>query len=310
MNLISIKEACGLINIPDSTMRDWIEEGKLEKHKNEKGFICVDKLQVLKLIPTIFSFYNYKGGVSKTSLSLLLNDYYEKKGDKILVADFDPQANLTRSFFSEEDLMDGANYKPTLYDFFNEKKPLSKIVLNYNDKIDVLPSRLEMMEKAYIKDFDLIEYKEDFYNLFRKYSVVIIDCPPALNAFTTMALLLSNYVLIPFIPEPFAYDGLISMMKAMLKIAPYNKDFIDYRIIYSRVKGQKIIIHENYIDAVNAQMKDKVISKMAPEFIGIVERGAKKKNIFDLYPSEKAVDKLKEVFAEVDRVAYNNRGEK
>ncbi|OHD19671.1 MAG: hypothetical protein A2086_01755 [Spirochaetes bacterium GWD1_27_9] len=311
MNLISIKEACSLIKVPDSTLRDWIENGSLEKHKDEKGFICVDKRQVLKLVPTIITYYNYKGGVSKSSLSIMTSDFYEKQDEKILLVDFDPQANLSRTFFRDEEMLDeNNNYKPTLYDFFNERKPLNKILQKYNKNIDILPSRLEMMEKAYIKDFDLIDYKDEFYNLFKKYSIVIIDCPPALNAFTTMGLLLANYVFIPFVPEPFTYDGLISMLKSMQKIAPYNKDYIDYRILYSRIKGQKIVIHENYMDAINIQMKDNIFQNKIPEFVGIVERGSVKKNIFDMYMNDKSIDKIKDVFLEMDKYIFEERSSK
>ncbi len=310
MQLISVKEAVSLIKVPDSTLRDWIDNGTLEKYKDEKGFICLDKRQVLRLMPTVIAFYNYKGGVSKTSMSILMGDYYEKRKEKILLIDLDPQSNLTKSFFSDDDIHDGVNheYRNTLYDFFNDKKSLSKIVMHYNDYIDVLPSKLELMEKSTINDFDLLDYKIEFSNFFKKYSIVIIDCPPALNAFTSTGLLLANYVYIPFVPEPFAYDGLVSMLKTMQKITPYNKDFIDYRIVYSKVKGQKTIIHENYINHVNTQMSGKIIDNhKIPDFIGIVERGASKQNIFDMYPGDTPAQKITELFDELDKIMFEER---
>jgi chromosome partitioning protein len=179
--------------------------------------------------------------------------------------------------------------------------------MKYNEKIDILPARLRMTEKAFIKDFDLIDLKEPFNNVFRKYQIVIIDCPPALNAFSTMALLLAQYVLIPFVPEPFAYDGLASMLEALNKVIVYNQNFIDYRILYSRVKGQKTIIHENYSAAVRDQMSDKVFTNIIPDFIGIVERGEVRKNIFTSNSSEKAVQKIEETCNEIDQYIFEGR---
>lgn len=310
MGLITLGEASKFIDTPDSTIRDWMKSGKLEKHQNDKGIICVDKREVLKTVPSVVTFYNYKGGVCKTSASLQCADFYQKNNEKVLLVDFDPQANLSKAYFLPDELVDeNHNHIATLYDYFTSRKSLSKIVKKFNENIDILPARLDMMEKAGIKDFDLIDYVDDFYSLFKKYTIIIIDCPPSLNAFTTMGLLLAHYVMVPFVPEPFAYDGLMSVLKSMEKIIIYNKKFVDYRIVFSRIKGQKTIIHEDYKNAVIAQMNEKLIINQIPEFIGIVERQAKRENLFDLYPPERdnASQKIWGVMDEIDKIIYEGR---
>ena len=49
----------------------------------------------------IFTFYNHKGGVSKTTTSFNVGAYLAKeKKKKVLLVDVDPQSNLSELFFS------------------------------------------------------------------------------------------------------------------------------------------------------------------------------------------------------------------
>ncbi len=54
--------------------------------------------------PPVIAFFNNKGGVGKTSLVYHLAWMYHDLGLRVLVADFDPQANLTAAFLAEERL--------------------------------------------------------------------------------------------------------------------------------------------------------------------------------------------------------------
>lgn len=51
------------------------------------------------------SFFNHKGGVGKTTLTVNVADALVDLGVKVLVIDADPQCNLT-SFYLEEKLLD------------------------------------------------------------------------------------------------------------------------------------------------------------------------------------------------------------
>ncbi len=55
------------------------------------------------MIP-ILTFFNNKGGVGKTSLVYHLAWMFAEIGKKVVVADLDPQANLTAAFLPEEEI--------------------------------------------------------------------------------------------------------------------------------------------------------------------------------------------------------------
>jgi cellulose biosynthesis protein BcsQ len=50
------------------------------------------------------AFFNNKGGVGKTTLLYHLAWMFSDMGRRVLVADFDPQANLTSMFLTETEL--------------------------------------------------------------------------------------------------------------------------------------------------------------------------------------------------------------
>ena len=52
----------------------------------------------------VLTFFNNKGGVGKTSLVYHLSWMFSEQGIRVLVADLDPQANLTSAFLDEDKL--------------------------------------------------------------------------------------------------------------------------------------------------------------------------------------------------------------
>src|SRR5262245_38800377 len=53
---------------------------------------------------TVVSVLNYKGGVGKTTVAANLGAELALRGQRVLLIDLDPQASLTLSFFTAEDL--------------------------------------------------------------------------------------------------------------------------------------------------------------------------------------------------------------
>jgi len=307
MILIPVKEACRLTSSAEQTIRNWIDEGKLSKHNDEKGKTLIDKRELLLQFPTVISLYNFKGGTAKSSSAILLADFFDKQGIKCLVVDLDAQSNATLAFAKLEDLIVDGKYRLSLYDYFNDHTSLHKIVFKYNENIDILPSRLELCEKTDIDSIELLNLKEDFYTLFKKYSVVIVDCPPSLNALSRLGILLANYILIPFLPEPFSYYGIGNMLNSVKKIIQYNKDFIAYRVFVSIHKSHKTNIREDYINSIKEQLSEKVFENTIPDFIGVVERGTIRKNIFEMYEKDKSIERILLLMKEIDNFLYEER---
>jgi len=307
MELVTISNAAKLSGLSDSSLRNYLDNGTLNKYENEKGRLCVDKMELLKLVPVVLAVFNQKGGCGKTSLSVLLSDYYEKKQMKALLIDLDQQGNLSQTFFPYEELRDSLS----LYDYFENKTPISKIVRTYNDYIDVLPSTIKLSRIN--NNFDVPELtlmkNNDFNGLLKKYNIVIIDCPPSVNSFSKFGLILANYVVIPVVPEAYDYDGLFEVMNTINLYKKFIDGFIDFKVVISRHDQRNTVIQEGYIDKIKAQLKNRVSELTIPTFVGIKERATMiKGNIFTMYPdSHRSMDRIKSVLDEIDELIYNNR---
>ncbi len=300
---IKISEASKISGVPESTIRDMITDGRLNKYEDDK-FVKVDKVELLLSLPTIISCNLQKGGNSKTTTVMLLADYFEKMNLKICLIDFDQQANLSQVYFSYEDITEN----PTIYDYFENHTGLPKIVKKYNDNIDVIVSDIRLARKDFIDTSNLIKYKDEFNLFLKKYQIVLIDNPPALNSFNRFSLLLANYVLIPLIEEKFCYLGLTDAIDTINIMRRLNPDFIDYLGFSSRHKGSRTVLHDNMYNLFKDQLKENFIENVIPESIIIAERSTKKNNIFDEYPNHNVTEKIKNLFDNLFLKMFVERG--
>src|SRR5688572_6591606 len=66
----------------------------------------------------VISFMNYKGGVGKTTIAANIGAGLAARGQKVLLIDLDPQANLTESFFPYIDDESGLPRNTTIQQWF------------------------------------------------------------------------------------------------------------------------------------------------------------------------------------------------
>jgi len=298
---ITITEAIKISGVPESTIRKLVEDGKLEFIDDVK--IKVNKVDLLKSFPTVISFFNQKGGVGKTSTSVLLADYYEKKDMKILIIDLDQQGNLSQTFLPFEEIQSGL----TIYEFLENHTNLKKIVKTYNKNIDIISADIRLATKETIDTSILIKYKKEFISLFKDYQVVIIDCPPALNAFSRLAIILSNYVMIPLNDEPYCFIGLADAIDTINTMKEFNPSFVDFKGFTSKYIRTKAVIRESVKQEYANQLKNRFIDIEIPNFIGIVERATSRKNIYEMYPNDESVKKIDDLFNRMNSIFYEER---
>ncbi len=78
----------------------------------------------------VLTFFNNKGGVSKTSLVFHLAWMFAEMGKRVVAIDLDPQANLTSAFLDEdvlEALWDGGGARQSGGTIYGCIQPLTKV---------------------------------------------------------------------------------------------------------------------------------------------------------------------------------------
>lgn len=160
----------------------------------------------------IIAIVNQKGGVGKTTTCVNLPAALTAAGKRVLVCDFDPQANATSGFG-----VDKAAVSPNIYDVLIDGADCARAVVSTRYG-DVLPSH-KSLAGATIEmiGLDRREYrlKDALATLSDRYDFIFIDCPPSLELLTLNALCAADTILVPVQCEYYALEGLSDLMNTI-----------------------------------------------------------------------------------------------
>ena len=160
----------------------------------------------------IIAVVNQKGGVGKTTTAVNLTAALHDLGLRVLLCDFDPQANATSGI--------GVNKKKitaSAYDVIMGDADIRQAIVSTRYG-DVLPSSADLAGAA----VELIAAERRDQVLANalapvkdQYDVIFIDCPPSLELLTLNALCAADSILVPVQCEYFALEGLSDLMTTL-----------------------------------------------------------------------------------------------
>ena len=160
----------------------------------------------------IIAVVNQKGGVGKTTTAVNLTAALTELGKKVLLCDFDPQANGTSGLG-----IDKRHLKNSVYDVvINDVSAKDAIIqTKYGD---VLPSTADLAGAAVeLLSMDAPNYRlRNALNAVREeYDLIFIDCPPSLELLTLNSLCAADSILVPVQCEYYALEGLTDLMTTL-----------------------------------------------------------------------------------------------
>jgi len=165
----------------------------------------------------IISIVNQKGGVGKTTTAVNLSACLALAERKILLLDFDPQANATSGIG-----IDRAIIRNTIYDGLLMDVSLQEIIRGTGiDNLDMIPSSPDL----YGAEVELVnlpnrntQLKEKLALLEDCYDFIIIDCPPSLGLLTINAFAATHSIIIPLQCEYYALEGMAQLLSTVESI--------------------------------------------------------------------------------------------
>jgi chromosome partitioning protein len=209
---------------------------------------------------TVVSVINLKGGVGKTTITVALAEFLVIEHHfKVLVIDLDPQTNSTVALIGEDEWKKRNEIGQTLYHLFKDKldetvifnieESIVKKASNLQgglDRLHLLPSSLDFVQiqdrlvyispLSHMRPIDVLRTAIAEY--LQEYDFVLIDCPPNLGIVTQNGLNISDWYLIPTIPDHLSTYGIpqiVSNVKSFNKKS--NNDVKPLGIIASMYRG-------------------------------------------------------------------------
>ena len=160
----------------------------------------------------IIAVVNQKGGVGKTTSAVNLTAALTEAGKRVLLCDFDPQANATSGLG-----LDKRHLKCSIYDVVINDEPAANAIVKTKYG-DVLPSTADLAGAG----VELVTLPDPNYRLKNalesvrdQYDVIFIDCPPSLELLTLNSLCAADGIMVPVQCEYYALEGLTDLMTTL-----------------------------------------------------------------------------------------------
>jgi chromosome partitioning protein len=231
---------------------------------------------------------NNKGGVGKSTTCEYLAYGLLKKGFRVLLVDFDPQANL-----SERILKVAAEQipEPHLGTYFSHSVPLSETIRYIAPTSDLAliaghPEMGQIDKGGFGRPIEEMDFIQDFYNslvvnALHQFDWILLDTPPAISQLTRIALATANYVLIPIRLRPSSQAGTsnivraIHTMGALTNAAPRILGAVATHWSYDATSRDNLPVYNAFLAAAGSKLYKTVI----PFDVTMEKRTAKSANL-------------------------------
>ncbi|MBI3236868.1 MAG: ParA family protein [Chlamydiales bacterium] len=233
----------------------------------------------------IIAVSSFKGGTAKTSTSLHLGACLAKfHNQRVLLIDFDAQANLTTGLGYDPDAQD--SMAPVL----QGKKKIDEVIVSTGVKnLDLIPAdtwleRIEVTGQLAADRYSHEKLKQILRPL--PYDTIIIDTPPSLCWLTESALIAAHHSLVCATPEFYSIKGLQRLSQFMKSISTrHNLEVLGVALSIWNPRGKS---NDAFLEVIETTFPGKILSTKVRRDIQVSEASVYGKPIFETAPKSRA----------------------
>ena len=271
----------------------------------------------------IITVANQKGGTAKTTSAYNLGHALAEQGSKVLLVDFDPQANMTlcygienpdEEFPSMSDLLsfivEGKELPPDRFVYVKVKKERpdydesSDKIAQAGGSLEIIPSNINL-SLAEINLRDEMEREHILSQLLEPlrahYDYCIIDTSPFLGLLTLNALVACDSVLIPVSANLWSATGLQALMEHIYKIKRRLNPKIEIMGILLTICDERTKIFKEVKELVSGAYGSniKIFETAIPATVKVQESNYSSKSIIEYDSTNKAAIAYRDFAKEV-----------
>ncbi len=248
----------------------------------------------------IIAVCNQKGGVGKTATAQAIATGAAKIGRRSLAIDLDPQCNLTFS-------MGGNSADAGIYELMTgAAAPAQIIQKTAQGDILTASSSLALMENFFTeKKYTEKQRKNALAAALRpikkKYDVITIDCPPALNVLLVNALMAADTVIIPMTADIYALQGLYQLKSSIEAAQKSNTGLVIGGAVFVK-HSTRTVLARDLTDVITDKCRAldiPVYKTTIREGVAIREAQTQRESIFDYAPRSNAAKDYMQLIAEI-----------
>ena len=208
---------------------DFLLIANIETDQRKKEF------QMAKVV----SFINLKGGVAKTTTTIQIAECLtQRHGKNVLVVDLDPQTNATAALIGNKRWIEVDKTGQTIHQLFSdlldrtEIFDISRAIINCEEtrdgRLSLLPSSVRMLDiqdrlqdiasKTHNTIFPETAIKTQLHPVLTNYDYVLFDCPPNLGNLTKNGIEMSDWYIIPTVPDYLSTKGVPQIINKIEEI--------------------------------------------------------------------------------------------
>jgi chromosome partitioning protein len=244
----------------------------------------------------VISISSFKGGTAKTSTSLHVGSalaLFHKK--RVLLIDFDAQANLTTGLGFDPDEQD--SMAPVL----QGEKPIHEVILKTCiPNMDIIPAdtwleRVEVSGSLAADRYSHERLKEILRDL--PYDVVLIDTPPSLCWLTESSMIAANYSLVCATPEFYSVKGLQRLALFINNISDrHGTKVLGVALSFWNPRGKS---NDAFLKVIEQTFPGKLLHAKVRRDIAVSEATIYGKPIFETAPNARASQDYTDLTSEI-----------
>lgn len=200
----------------------------------------------------IIAVANQKGGVGKSTTTLNLGVALARRGQKVALADLDPQQSL--SYYAKNEA-------------------------TANESIEILRFEDETQDQSERINFLRLSSK--------RFDHLLLDCAPSLGVETVAALRIADFVLVPTPPRILDIVGLSQIQNTVLAVRERGNSMLGLRVLIT-MKEARLGLHREYEKAIREAFEEIVFTTTIPKTVFFERSADNQTSIFSVAPQSVA----------------------